>query len=92
MPSGLISTSNGSRGASRISAVSFAKGATDKPWKELVQSTFEGSSSLSFIGTSDKPDAKVAGVGAFEGDVGGGGRRLAAAEVVFAGLVAASAL
>ena len=64
----------GSSGASRISAASFAKGATDKPWNELVQSMFAGSSSCSFIGTSEKPDARVAGVDVFEdeGDDAGG--------------------
>ena len=92
MPSGLISTSNGSNGASRISAASFAKGATDKPWNELVQSMCDGSSSCSLIGTSDKPDARVADVGAFEDDAGAGDRLPLSADVVVAGLGAASAL
>lgn len=92
MPSGLISTSNGSNGASRISAASFAKGATDKPWNELVQSMCDGSSSCSFIGTSEKPDVRVVDVGAFEADAGGGDRLPPAADVVVAGVGAASAL
>jgi hypothetical protein len=92
MPSGLISISKGSNGASRISAASFAKGATDKPWNELVQSMCDGSSSCSFIGTSNKPDARVADVGASEYDAGEGDRGPPAAAVVVAGLGAASAL
>ena len=55
MPSGFISTSSGSSGLSRISAVSLENGSTDRPWKELVQSTCDGSSSVSFIGWSERP-------------------------------------
>lgn len=45
IPSGLISTSSVSSGARRISAASFEKGSTDRPWKDFVQSMCEGSSS-----------------------------------------------
>lgn len=94
MPSGLISTSNGSSGASNISAASFAKGATDRPWKDDVQSMCDGSFFCSFIGSSEKPEASVAEVGVFEdeGGVVGGGILLVAAVVVVADLGAASAL
>lgn len=47
MPSGLISTSSGSVGASRMSAHSFGKGVALSPWKERVQSM---RSSVGFVG------------------------------------------
>jgi len=96
MPSGLISTSSGSIGASSISAASFANGATDRPWNELLQSMCEGSSSCSLIGSPSKPDAKAADVGAFEeegeGEDDGGGVLLAVMDGFVADLGAASAL
>lgn len=58
MPSGFISTSSGSSGLSRMSAVSLENGSTDRPWKELVQSTCDGSSSVSLIGWSERPDVR----------------------------------
>jgi hypothetical protein len=41
-----------------MSAVSLENGSTDRPWKELVQSTCDGSSSVSFIGWSERPDVR----------------------------------
>jgi hypothetical protein len=58
IPSGFISTSSGSSGLSRTSAVSLENGSTDRPWKELVQSTRDGSSSVSFIGWSERPEVR----------------------------------
>jgi hypothetical protein len=58
IPSGFISTSCGSSDLSKISAVSLENGSTDRPWKELVQSTCDGSSSVSFIGWSERPDVR----------------------------------
>ena len=76
MPSGLISTSAGSSGLSKISAASFENGSTERPWKELVQSTCIGSSSVNLIGWSDSPDERDCVVG-FGGtvvrEVSGGG-------------------
>lgn len=46
IPSGLISTTSGSRGASRMSAASLGNASEDKPWKDLDQSTRLGSVSL----------------------------------------------
>lgn len=75
-----------------MSAASLAKGATDKPWNELVQSTFDGSSSCSFIGSSEKPDESVVVACGFdEGEDDRGGEWPADAEEVVAGLGAASA-
>src|SRR2546423_231494 len=60
IPSGFISTSSGLSGLSRTSAASLEKGSTDRPWKELVQSTWDGSSSASLIGRSERPDVRDA--------------------------------
>jgi hypothetical protein len=68
IPSGFISTSSGLIGLSRTSAASLANGSTDRPWKELVQSTCDGSSSVSFIGWSERPDVRDA-VPGFDGTV-----------------------
>jgi hypothetical protein len=69
IPSGFISTSSASMGLSRTSAASLANGSTDRPWKELVQSTCDGSSSVSFIGWSERPDVRDA-VPDFDGTAG----------------------
>jgi hypothetical protein len=58
IPSGFISTSCASSGLSRTSAVSLENGSTDRPWKELDQSTCDGSSSVSLIGWSERPDVR----------------------------------
>ena len=41
-----------------MSAVSLENGSADRPWKELVQSTCDGSSSVSLIGWSERPDVR----------------------------------
>lgn len=76
-----------------MSAASFANGATERPWNELVQSMFDGSSSCSFIGSSERPDASVTVAGGFDDEEEGrGGGRAAAAEEAVAGVGAASPL
>lgn len=69
MPSGLISTSFLSKGASKTSAASFENGCVDNPLNEDDQSTPLGSSSCSLMGPSSRFKAAVAG---FDADGGGG--------------------
>ena len=57
---GLISTSSGSTGASKISAASLENGSVDNPWKDLAQSTFSPvPSSRRVSGASLKPDLEM---------------------------------
>lgn len=55
MPSGLISTSSGSVGASRISAASLGNGSALSPWKDRVQSIFSSGDVSSSNGLSLSP-------------------------------------